>query len=154
MPRGDKSKYTDKQERKADHIAESYESRGVPEKEAERRAWATVNKERRRQEERVGAGQAGKPCLIAQRRKAWRQSVGFPFCSRALGLGKEGGGNAQTQRQASSLDITGTKCRCCYGITAVVHAKEAVRKSTITWSGVVRPSRRPLCGLLRMRTVP
>ena len=45
MPRGDKSKYTGKQERKADHIAESYESRGVPEKEAERRAWATVNKE-------------------------------------------------------------------------------------------------------------
>src|SRR5579871_2327025 len=45
MPRGDKSKYTDKQERKADHIAESYEDRGVPEDEAERRAWATVNKE-------------------------------------------------------------------------------------------------------------
>jgi plasmid stabilization system protein ParE len=45
MPRGDKSKYTDKQERKANHIAESYEHRGVPEEEAERRAWATVNKE-------------------------------------------------------------------------------------------------------------
>ncbi|WP_165063534.1 plasmid stabilization protein [Paludisphaera rhizosphaerae] len=45
MPRGDKSKYTDKQKRQADHIAESYEDRGVPEKEAERRAWATVNKE-------------------------------------------------------------------------------------------------------------
>ncbi|WP_427023530.1 plasmid stabilization protein [Aureimonas ureilytica] len=45
MPRGDKSKYTDKQERKADHIAEGYEARGVSEKEAERRAWATVNKE-------------------------------------------------------------------------------------------------------------
>lgn len=45
MPRGAKSKYTDKQERKADHIADSYESRGVPEKEAERRAWATVNKD-------------------------------------------------------------------------------------------------------------
>ncbi|MDB5359226.1 MAG: plasmid stabilization protein [Rhodospirillales bacterium] len=45
MPRGDKSKYTDKQERKADHIAESYEQRGVSEGEAERRAWATVNKE-------------------------------------------------------------------------------------------------------------
>lgn len=45
MPRGDKSKYTDKQERKADHIAEGYEKRGVPEKEAERRAWATVNKD-------------------------------------------------------------------------------------------------------------
>jgi hypothetical protein len=45
MPRGDKSKYTDKQERKAEHIEKSYEGRGVPEKEAERRAWATVNKD-------------------------------------------------------------------------------------------------------------
>jgi plasmid stabilization system protein ParE len=45
MPRGDKGKYTDKQKRKAEHIAEGYESRGVPEKEAEARAWATVNKE-------------------------------------------------------------------------------------------------------------
>lgn len=45
MPRGDKSKYTGKQERMADHIAEGYEKRGVSEKEAERRAWATVNKE-------------------------------------------------------------------------------------------------------------
>ncbi len=45
MPRGDKSKYTDKQERKVDHIAEGYEKRGVSEKEAERRAWATVNKD-------------------------------------------------------------------------------------------------------------
>jgi plasmid stabilization system protein ParE len=45
MARGDKSKYTGKQQRKADHIAESYEARGVPDDEAERRAWATVNKE-------------------------------------------------------------------------------------------------------------
>lgn len=45
MPRGDKSKYTDKQERKADHITESYEERGLPDEEAERRAWATVNKD-------------------------------------------------------------------------------------------------------------
>jgi plasmid stabilization system protein ParE len=45
MSQGDKSKYTDKQKRKAEHIAESYESRGVPEKEAEARAWATVNKD-------------------------------------------------------------------------------------------------------------
>lgn len=45
MPRGDKSRYTDKQDRKADHIAEGYEKRGVSEKEAERRAWATVNKD-------------------------------------------------------------------------------------------------------------
>jgi hypothetical protein len=45
MARGDKSKYTAKQKRKAEHIEESYESRGLPRKEAERRAWATVNKE-------------------------------------------------------------------------------------------------------------
>lgn len=45
MPRGDKSAYTDKQKRQAEHIEESYEQRGVSEKEAERRAWATVNKE-------------------------------------------------------------------------------------------------------------
>ena len=45
MAQGDKTQYTDNQIRKAEHIAESYESRGVPEKEAESRAWATVNKD-------------------------------------------------------------------------------------------------------------
>ena len=45
MPRGDKSAYTGKQKRQAEHIEEAYEHRGVPEGEAERRAWATVNKE-------------------------------------------------------------------------------------------------------------
>jgi len=44
MPQGDKSKYTEKQIRQAEHIEEGYEDRGVPEGEAERRAWATVNK--------------------------------------------------------------------------------------------------------------
>jgi plasmid stabilization system protein ParE len=45
MAQGDKAKYTDKQKRKAEHIAESYEARGVPEQKAEARAWATVNKD-------------------------------------------------------------------------------------------------------------
>ncbi len=45
MPRGDKSAYTGKQKRKAQHIEEGYEKRGVSRKEAERRAWATVNKQ-------------------------------------------------------------------------------------------------------------
>lgn len=44
MPRGDKSSYTDKQKRQAGHIEEGYEERGVSEEEAEKRAWATVNK--------------------------------------------------------------------------------------------------------------
>lgn len=43
MPRGDKSAYTDKQKRQAEHIEEGYEESGVSEREAERRAWATVN---------------------------------------------------------------------------------------------------------------
>lgn len=43
MPQGDKSAYTEKQKRTAQRIEESYEDRGVPEKEAARRAWATVN---------------------------------------------------------------------------------------------------------------
>jgi plasmid stabilization system protein ParE len=52
MPRGDKSKYTDKQKRIAEHIEEGYEDKGVSEEEAERRAWATVN-------EKTGGGQKG-----------------------------------------------------------------------------------------------
>jgi len=45
MPRGDKDKYTDKQKRQAEHIEKGYEKRGVSDKEAEKRAWATVNKD-------------------------------------------------------------------------------------------------------------
>jgi plasmid stabilization system protein ParE len=45
MPRGDKSAYSSKQKRRAEHIEEGYEKRGVGSKEAARRAWATVNKE-------------------------------------------------------------------------------------------------------------
>ena len=43
MPRGDKSKYSSKQKRQAEHIEKGYKKRGVSEDEAERRAWATVN---------------------------------------------------------------------------------------------------------------
>lgn len=44
MPRGDKSKYTDKQKRQAAHIEHGYEKRGVSMPESKKRAWATVNK--------------------------------------------------------------------------------------------------------------
>ena len=70
MPRGDKAKYTDKQERKADHIAEGYEHRGVPKKEAERRAWATVSKEDHGGR-KSGSGR-GKPGSHASSRKGGR----------------------------------------------------------------------------------
>ena len=55
MAKGDKDKYTDKQKRKAEHIEVSYEDRSVSQEEAERRAWATVNKE-----SGGGGGQGGK----------------------------------------------------------------------------------------------
>jgi plasmid stabilization system protein ParE len=45
MPQGDKSAYTAKQKRKAQHIEEGYEKKGVSRDEAEKRAWATVNKQ-------------------------------------------------------------------------------------------------------------
>jgi plasmid stabilization system protein ParE len=67
MPRGDKSTYTDKQTRQAEHIEESYESRGVPDNEAERRAWPTVNKETGGGN-RNGSGR-GKPVNTAPSRK-------------------------------------------------------------------------------------
>jgi len=52
MPRGDKNKYTDKQKRKAEHIEDSYKEKGISDGEAEKRAWATVNKQ-------SGGGEAG-----------------------------------------------------------------------------------------------
>jgi plasmid stabilization system protein ParE len=58
MPRGDKSSYTSKQKRKAEHIEEGYEKRGVSKKESERRAWATVNK-RDRGGKKSGSGKSG-----------------------------------------------------------------------------------------------
>jgi plasmid stabilization system protein ParE len=67
MPRGDKSAYTDKQTRQAEHIEESYEHRGVPEGEAERRAWATVNKETGGGK-KSGSGRGKKPNLAPSRK--------------------------------------------------------------------------------------
>ncbi len=70
MARGDKSAYTDKQKRKAEHIEEGYEKRGVSPKEAERRAWATVNKETGGGK-KSGSGR-GKPVSHASSRKGGR----------------------------------------------------------------------------------
>ncbi len=56
MPRGDKSKYTGKEKRQAEHIEEGYEKRGASKKEAERRAWATVNKVHKGGEKPGGGG--------------------------------------------------------------------------------------------------
>jgi plasmid stabilization system protein ParE len=70
MPRGDKSSYTGKQKRQAEHIEEGYEARGVSRKEAERRAWATVNAETHGGK-KSGSGR-GKPENHAPSRKGGR----------------------------------------------------------------------------------
>ncbi len=67
MPRGDKSSYTDKQTRKAEHIEEGYEDRGVGKEEAERRAWATVNKES------GGGKKSGSGCGNAEHHRSSRK---------------------------------------------------------------------------------
>jgi hypothetical protein len=67
MPRGDKSAYTDRQKRKARHIEEGYEERGVPEDEAERRAWATVNKEEKGGK-KSGSGRGKRISHVASRK--------------------------------------------------------------------------------------
>ena len=60
MPRGDKSKYTDKQKRQAAHIEEGYRKRGVPQDEAAARAWATVNAADRGGKKPGGSGRGKK----------------------------------------------------------------------------------------------
>ncbi len=70
MPRGSKDKYTDKQKRKAEHIEESYEAKGVSKDEAESRAWATVNKQSGGGERTGGSGQK----TSAGEKKAARKS--------------------------------------------------------------------------------
>jgi plasmid stabilization system protein ParE len=104
MPRGDKSKYTDKQERKADHIAEGYERRGVPEKEAERRAWATVNKDDGGGKQAGGSGRG--------------KSTGHP----AAHKGGEKGGAASASRSTASRSASAKKAAATRKRNAEQHA--------------------------------
>ncbi len=69
MPQGDKSKYTGKQKRKAEHIEEGYRKRGVKKDEAERRAWATVNKDDGGGNKPGGSGRGRKSTKKAAKKK-------------------------------------------------------------------------------------
>lgn len=70
MPRGEKDTYTDKQKRKAEHIEQSYEAKGVSKDEAEARAWATVNKQSGGGERKGGSGQQKSPTAKAKARES------------------------------------------------------------------------------------
>ncbi|WP_230769135.1 plasmid stabilization protein [Sphingomonas sp. Leaf4] len=86
MPRGDKSSYTDKQKRKAAHIEESYEARGLPEEEAAGRAWATVNKDSGGGN-KSGSGR-GKPDSHASARAGGKASAGRSAADRSAAAKK------------------------------------------------------------------
>jgi plasmid stabilization system protein ParE len=105
MPRGDKSAYTDKQKRQAEHIEEGYEERGVSEGEAERRAWATVNK-MTGGGKKSGSGR-GKRVNTAPARKGGRKGGRAAAASRRKGARTSSsrsaaGGGASTRKRASS----------------------------------------------------
>ena len=98
MPRGDKSKYTGKQERKADHIADGYRARGVSRKEAERRAWATVNKDDGGGKKPGGSGRG--------------RDTGHPAAHKGGRIGgKAAASRPATQRSASAKKAAATRKR-------------------------------------------
>lgn len=108
MPQGDKSKYTDKQERKADHIAEGYEKRGVSEKEAERRAWATVNKDDGGGKQPGGSGRG--------------KSTGHPAAHKGGEKGGPKGGRAAASRTAAERSASAKKAAATRKRNAEHHA--------------------------------
>ena len=104
MPQGDKSKYTSKQERKDDHIAEGNEKKGVSEKEAERRAWATVNKDDGGGKKPGGSGRG--------------KFTGHP----AAHKGGEKGGEASANRSAAERSASARKAAATRKRNAEHHA--------------------------------
>ena len=91
MPAGDKSKYTAKQQRKAEHIEEGYEKRGTPKAEAKRRAWATVNKTDKGGKKPGGAGRGkttDKAPAKAGGRKGGAASAARPKAARSASAKK------------------------------------------------------------------
>ncbi len=97
MPRGDKSSYSSKQKRQARHIEEGYEERGVPRKEAARRAWATVNKETGGGK-KSGSGR-GKPVNRSSSRKGGKKG------------GRAAASRPQAARSASARKAAATRKR-------------------------------------------
>jgi plasmid stabilization system protein ParE len=113
MPRGDKSAYTDKQKRKAEHIEESYEERGVPEDEAERRAWATVNKDSGGGN-KSGSGR-GKPDTNASARKGGKRggaaSAERTTAARSASAKRAAAARSPAERSASAKKAAATRKR-------------------------------------------
>ncbi|TPG58176.1 plasmid stabilization protein [Roseomonas nepalensis] len=113
MPRGDKSAYTDKQKRMAAHIEEGYEKRGVPEAEAEARAWATVNKETGGGK-KSGSGR-GKPLNTGPSKtggaRGGAASAARPAAMRSTSAKKAASSRTPEERSASARKAAATRKR-------------------------------------------
>ena len=100
MPRGDKGAYTDKQKRKAEHIEEGYEKRGVSKQEAKARAWATVNKESGGGK-KSGSGR-GKTENRSASSKGGRKSAASQSRAKRSAAGKKAAATRRRKRSAKS----------------------------------------------------
>jgi plasmid stabilization system protein ParE len=124
MPRGDKSSYTDKQKRQAQHIEKGYRKRGVSEDEAERRAWATVNKETGGGN-KSGSGR-GKPDTKVSSRRGGR--IG----------GKAAAARPAAARSASAKKAAATRARRASGTSST--RSKSTRSGTASRSTTTRRS--------------
>ena len=95
MPRGDQSSYSNKQQRQAEHIEKGYEKRGTSKKEAERRAWATVNKE-------TGGGKKSGSGRGTKKSTASSRKGGRKGGARSGGGRKRAGSSSSRSRSSSS----------------------------------------------------
>ncbi|MED7667662.1 termination factor Rho [Pseudomonas moraviensis subsp. stanleyae] len=96
MPRGSKDKYTSEQKRKAEHIEDSYEKKGVSKDEAEARAWATVNKQSGGGEKSAGSGRKKPASAKSQERKESSR--------RAVASRKGHSRNSETSKDTQTVD--------------------------------------------------
>lgn len=108
MPRGSKDKYTAEQKRKAEHIEESYEAKGVSKGQAEARAWATVNKQSGGGEKSGGSGRR-KPASskAADRKSSARQAVATKHGAPRPGQKLEEQSKADLMMRARDMNIPG-----------------------------------------------
>lgn len=110
MPRGDKSSYTDKQKRRAEHIEDGYEKRGVGKKEAARRAWATVN------QESGGGKKSGSGRGKAENRSASKtggRKGGAAAAARPKAAKKKAAKKAAASRKKSTARKTAVRKKSC-----------------------------------------
>ncbi|MBA1204799.1 termination factor Rho [Pseudomonas capeferrum] len=109
MPRGSKDQYTNEQKRKAEHIEESYEHKGVSKDEAESRAWATVNKQSGGGEKSGGSGKK----TSSSEKKSARSDSSKRAAKTREGHSRTSGESLETQtkeslmKEARSKDIKG-----------------------------------------------